>query len=409
MQDAKIEVRIRRKFRLVAVELDERRRRQWAAVEAREIGWGGISLVARATGLSRPTIMVGLAELELSSKSRALAAARVRRPGGGRRPLTQSDPGLLEALERLIEPATRGDPMSPLRWTCKSTARLAEELTRQHHPVTDRTVAMLLKQSGYSLQANRKTREGSSHPDRNAQFEYINRQVSAFQRRKEPVISVDTKKKELVGEFKNPGEEWQPQGQPEKVNVHDFPDKKLGKAIPYGVYDLACNEGWVSVGIDHDTAEFACASIQRWWNEMGSTRFPKATELLITADGGGSNSSRNRLWKKSLQCLADELDLTLNVCHFPPGTSKWNKIEHRLFCFITKNWRGRPLTTYEVIVNLIASTTTKAGLTVRAALDPRRYETGVEVSADELARLQIRPAKFHGDWNYSIKPRHKKL
>ena len=409
MQDAKIEARIRRKFRLVAVELDERRRRQWAAVEAREIGWGGISLVARATGLSRPTIMVGLRELELSSKSRALAAARVRRPGGGRRTSAQSDPGLLEALERLIEPATRGDPMSPLRWTCKSTANLAEELTRQNHPVTDRTVAVLLKQSGYSLQANRKTREGSSHPDRNAQFEYINRQVIAFQRRSQPVISVDTKKKELVGEFKNPGEEWQPKGQPEKVNVHDFPDKKLGKAIPYGVYDLACNEGWVSVGIDHDTAEFACASIQRWWNEMGSTRFPKATELLITADGGGSNSSRNRLWKKSLQCLADELDLTLNVCHFPPGTSKWNKIEHRLFCFITKNWRGRPLTTYEVIVNLIASTTTKAGLTVRAALDPRHYETGVEVSAEEVARLQIRPAKFHGDWNYSIRPRHKKL
>lgn len=409
MQDAKIEARIRRKYRLVAVELDERRRRQWAAVEAREIGWGGISLVARATGLSRPTIMVGLGELELSSKSRTLAAARVRCPGGGRRTLAQSDPGLLEALERLIEPTTRGDPMSPLRWTCKSTAKLADELTRQNHPVTDRTVALLLKQSGYSLQANRKTREGSSHPDRNAQFEYINRQVSAFQRRRQPVISVDTKKKELVGEFKNSGEEWQPKGQPQNVNVHDFPDKKLGKAIPYGVYDLACNEGWVSVGIDHDTAEFACASIQRWWNEMGSTRFPKATELLITADGGGSNSSRNRLWKKSLQCLADELDLTLNVCHFPPGTSKWNKIEHRLFCFITKNWRGRPLTSYEVIVNLIASTSTKAGLTVRAALDSRRYETGVEVSAEELARLQIRPAKFHGDWNYSIKPRHGKL
>lgn len=406
MQDAKIEARIRRKFRLVAVELDERRRRQWAAVEAREIGWGGISLVARATGLSRPTIMVGLGELELSSKSRTLAAARVRRQGGGRRTLAQSDPGLLEALERLIEPATRGDPMSALRWTCKSTAKLAEELTRQNHPVTDRTVAMLLKQNGYSLQANRKTREGLSHPDRNAQFEYINRQVSAFQRRRQPVISVDTKKKELVGEFKNPGEEWQPKGQPEKVNVHDFPDKKLGKAIPYGVYDLACNEGWVSVGIDHDTAEFACASIQRWWNEMGSARFPEARELLITADGGGSNSSRNRLWKKSLQRLADELQLKLNVSHFPPGTSKWNKIEHRLFCFITKNWRGRPLTTYEVVVNLIARTTTKTGLTVRAALDPRRYETGIEVSAEELARLQISPAKFHGDWNYSIKPRH---
>jgi Rhodopirellula transposase DDE domain len=409
MHDAKVEARIRRKFRLVAVELDERRRRQWAAAEAQEVGWGGISLVARATGLSRPTIMAGLKDLQLSSKSRTLAATRVRCPGGGRRASTQTDPGLLEALEQLIEPTTRGDPMSPLRWTCKSTANLAEELTRQNHPVSDRTVALLLKQSGYSLQANRKTREGSSHPDRNAQFEYINRQVRAFHRRRQPVISVDTKKKELVGEFKNPGEEWHPKGQPEKVNVHDFPDPKLGKAIPYGVYDLACNEGWVSVGIDHDTAEFACASIQRWWNEMGSVRFPQATELLITADGGGSNSSRNRLWKKSLQSLADELDITLHVHHFPPGTSKWNKIEHRLFCFITKNWRGRPLTTYEVIVNLIASTTTKKGLTVRAAIDPRRYETGIAVSDEELARLRITRARFHGDWNYSIKPRRRNL
>ena len=404
MQDAKVEARIRRKFRLVAVELDERRRRQWAAAEARDAGWGGISLVARATGLSRPTIMAGLKDLERSAKSRLVAAARVRSPGGGRRTLTQSDPGLLEALERLIDPATRGDPMSPLRWTCKSTAKLAEELTRQKHPVSDRTVAMLLKQSGYSLQANRKSREGSSHPDRNAQFEYINRQVRAFQKRQQPVVSVDTKKKELVGEFKNPGEEWQPQGQPQPVNVHDFPDKKLGKAIPYGVYDLAGNEGWVSVGIDHDTAEFACASILRWWNEMGSARFPRATELMITADGGGSNSSRNRLWKKSLQCLADELGMTLKICHFPPGTSKWNKIEHRLFCFITKNWRGRPLTTYEVIVNLIASTTTKTGLIVRAALDPRQYETGITVSDEELEHLRLTRAKFHGEWNYSIKP-----
>ena len=404
MQDAKVEARIRRKFRLVAVELDERRRRQWAAAEARDVGWGGISLVARATGLSRPTIMAGLKDLERSAKSRLVAAARVRSPGGGRRTLTQSDPGLLEALERLIDPATRGDPMSPLRWTCKSTAKLAEELTRQKHPVSDRTVAMLLKQSGYSLQANRKSREGSSHPDRNAQFEYINRQVRAFQKRQQPVVSVDTKKKELVGEFKNPGEEWQPQGQPQPVNVHDFPDKKLGKAIPYGVYDLAGNEGWVSVGIDHDTAEFACASILRWWNEMGSARFPRATELMITADGGGSNSSRNRLWKKSLQCLADELGMTLKICHFPPGTSKWNKIEHRLFCFITKNWRGRPLTTYEVIVNLIASTTTKTGLIVRAALDPHQYETGITVSDEELEHLRLTRAKFHGEWNYSIKP-----
>jgi len=297
MQDARIEARIRLKYRLVAIELDERRRRQWAAAEARDVGYGGISLVARATGLSRPTIMVGLKELDLSPKHRAVVATRVRSVGGGRRNLTESDPGLLEALERLIDPATRGDPMSPLRWTCKSTAKLADELTLMNHPVSDRTVAILLKQSGYSLQANRKMREGASHPDRNAQFEYINRQVRAFQKEQQPVISVDTKKKELVGEFKNSGEEWQPKGQPEEVKVHDFPDKNLGKAIPYGVYDLACNEGWVSVGVDHDTAEFACASIRRWWNEMGSVRFPRATRLLITADGGGSNSSRNRLWK----------------------------------------------------------------------------------------------------------------
>jgi hypothetical protein len=406
MQDAKIEARIRLKYRLVAIELDERRRRQWAAAEARDVGYGGISLVARATGLSRPTIMVGLKELDLSPKHRAVVATRVRSVGGGRRNLTESDPGLLEALERLIDPATRGDPMSPLRWTCKSTAKLADELTLMNHPVSDRTVAILLKQSGYSLQANRKMREGASHPDRNAQFEYINRQVRAFQKEQQPVISVDTKKKELVGEFKNSGEEWQPKGQPEEVKVHDFPDKNLGKAIPYGVYDLACNEGWVSVGVDHDTAEFACASIRRWWNEMGSVRFPRATRLLITADGGGSNSSRNRLWKKSLQQLADEFGITLSVCHFPPGTSKWNKIEHRLFSFITKNWRGRPLTAYEVVVNLIASTTTKTGLTVRAALDPRRYETGIEVSDEELEQLNITRARFHGDWNYSIKPRH---
>ena len=404
MQDAKVEARIRRKFRLVAVELDERRRRQWAAAEARDVGWGGISLVARATGLSRPTIMAGLKDLERSAKSRLVAAARVRSPGGGRRTLTQSDPGLLEALERLIDPATRGDPMSPLRWTCKSTAKLAEELTRQKHPVSDRTVAMLLKQSGYSLQANRKSREGSSHPDRNAQFEYINRQVRAFQKRQQPVVSVDTKKKELVGEFKNPGEEWQPQGQPQPVNVHDFPDKKLGKAIPYGVYDLAGNEGWVSVGIDHDTAEFACASILRWWNEMGSARFPRATELMITADGGGSNSSRNRLWKKSLQCLADELGMTLKICHFPPGTSKWNKIEHRLFSFISQNWRGKPLLSYEVIINLIAATTTAKGLKVHAELDSGSYPAGTKIEDHQLAGVRLRRYKFHGDWNYEIHP-----
>jgi hypothetical protein len=405
MQDAATIERIRAKYIALSPVMDERVRRHWAATEAMALGWGGITIAARATGLARNTIATGVRELtQRGTRSNVSIDVRLRRPGGGRKPIAETDPLLLRALEELVDPATRGHPESPLRWTCKSTAKLAEQLTQENHPVTDRTVARLLKQAGYSLQANRKTREGSSHPDRNAQFEYINKQVSAFQRRNQPVISVDTKKKELVGEFKNPGQEWQPKGEPETVNVHDFPDKNLGKAIPYGVYDLASNEGWVSVGIDHDTAQFAAASIQRWWTEMGSQRFPHASELLITADGGGSNSSRNRLWKKSLQELADELDLTLKVCHFPPGTSKWNKIEHRLFCFITKNWRGRPLTTYEVIVNLIASTTTKTGLVVRAAIDSNEYDTGVTVSDEELARLRIRRAKFHGEWNYTIKP-----
>jgi Rhodopirellula transposase DDE domain len=405
MQDAATIERIRAKYVALSPVMDERVRRHWAATEAMALGWGGITIAARATGLARNTIAAGVRELaQRSTRSNVSIDVRLRRPGGGRKPIAETDPPLLRALEELVDPATRGHPESPLRWTCKSTAKLAEQLTQENHPVTDRTVARLLKQAGYSLQANRKTREGSSHPDRNAQFEYINKQVSAFQRRNQPVISVDTKKKELVGEFKNPGQEWQPKGEPETVNVHDFPDKNLGKAIPYGVYDLASNEGWVSVGIDHDTAQFAAASIQRWWTEMGSQRFPHASELLITADGGGSNSSRNRLWKKSLQELADELDLTLKVCHFPPGTSKWNKIEHRLFCFITKNWRGRPLTTYEVIVNLIASTTTNTGLVVRAAIDSNEYDTGVTVSDEDLARLRIRRAKFHGEWNYTIKP-----
>ena len=405
MDDAKVEARIRRKYRLLAVEMDERRRRQWAAAEARDVGRGGISIVARATGLSRPTIMAGLRELGLPAKQRALYEARVRRPGGGRRPLTETDPGLLAALETLIEPVTRGDPQSPLRWTCKSTARLADELTRQDHPVTDRTVAHLLKQAGYSLQANRKTREGASHPDRNAQFEYLNGMVVRFQKRGQPAISVDTKKKELVGDFKNGGREWRPQGQPEDVRVHDFLDKTLGKAIPYGVYDMLNNQGWVSVGIDHDTAEFAANSIRRWWHQMGQHRFPRASELLITADGGGSNGHRSRLWKVSLQTLADELDLKLVVCHFPPGTSKWNKIEHRLFSFITQNWRGKPLVSHQAIVNLIAHTRTRTGLLVKAALDTNHYDTKIKVSDEELSRLRLKRHEFHSDWNYTISPR----
>ncbi len=380
-------------------------RRQWAAAEARDLGWGGVTAVARATGLSRVTITAGLRELRQPAKQRTVEATRVRRPGGGRRALTVSDPAVLAALEALIEPMTRGDPESPLRWTCKSTRRLADELTRQDHPVGARTVATLLRQAGYSLQANRKTREGSSHPDRNAQFEYINTLVRRFQNRGQPAVSVDTKKKELVGDFKNAGRTWQLKGQPEDVRVHDFRDPTLGKVIPYGVYDLANNQGWVSVGIDHDTAQFATTSIRRWWTQMGRHRFPRASALLITADGGGSNSPRSRLWRVSLQKLADALALTLTVCHFPPGTSKWNTIEHRLFSFITHNWRGRPLVSHQAIVSLIASTTTRTGLVVRAAIDSNRYDTDIKVRDDELARLRLTPHAFHGEWNYTVSPR----
>jgi DDE family transposase len=408
MQDAKTLARIQRKYQALVPEMDERRRRQWAAAEARELGWGGVSLVARATGLSRPTITAGLRELDEPIPHRAAQASRVRRSGAGRRPVTETDPGLLAALESLLEPVTRGDPESPLRWTCKSTRRLAEELTREHHRVGPRTVAMLLHNAGYSLQANRKTREGLAHPDRNAQFAYINASVARSLRNDQPAISVDTKKKELVGDFKNGGREWRPQGKPEEVRTHDFLDKTLGKAIPYGVYDMVNNQGWVSVGIDHDTAQFATASIRRWWREMGEDCFPKAKELLITADGGGSNGHRTRLWKVSLQALADELGLTLNVCHFPPGTSKWNKIEHRLFSFITQNWRGKPLVSHQAIVSLIANTTTSTGLIVKAALDTNHYDTEIKVSDEELAGLQLQRHEFHGDWNYTLSPRRKK-
>jgi hypothetical protein len=406
MQDATIIERIRQQFQALRPVMDERMRRQWAAAEAMAIGWGGVTAVSTATGLARNTVAAGVAELDQRRvhPPEALAGA-IRRPGGGRKRLTQTDPGLRAALIALVDPATRGHPESPLRWTSKSTAKLATELLRQGHPVSDRTVAALLKEERYSLQANRKTKEGSSHPDRDAQFEHINQQALASLREGRPVVSVDTKKKELVGEYKNSGQEWQPQGQPQTVNVHDFPDKKLGKAIPYGVYDLANNEGWVSVGTNHDTAQFAAASIGRWWREMGRQRFPKATRLMITADGGGSNSSRSRLWKVALQDLADELKLELQVCHFPPGTSKWNKIEHRLFCFITKNWRGRPLVSYQTIVNLIGSTTSTTGLTVRAALDTTDYPTGRKVSKKELATINCTPAEFHGERNYTIRPR----
>ena len=404
--DAAVVERVRRKFAALEPVLDERARRQWAAAEALELGWGGISTVAEATGMSRVTISHGIGEVKARQGSAGeQAATRIRRPGGGRKPLTETDPELMQALESLVDPVTRGDPMSPLRWTCKSTYKLSEELQRQKHPVGPRTVASLLRQAGYSLQANRKTREGKQHPDRNAQFEYINAQVELFQKRGKPTISVDTKKKELVGDFANGGREWRPQGEPEEVRVHDFKDKELGKAIPYGVYDMIHNEGWVNVGIDHDTARFAARSILRWWDKMGAQRFPRARHLLITADGGGSNSHRSRLWKVALQELADEIGLRLSVCHFPPGTSKWNKVEHRLFCFITKNWRGKPLVNRQAIVELIGSTTTRQGLTVRAALDTNRYETGIKVSDSELAKVRLTRHDFHGDWNYTIKPR----
>jgi hypothetical protein len=406
MDDANTLDRIRQKYASLDPIMDERVRRQWAASEAIALGWGGVSLTAQATGLARNTITQGVRELkERQAHPETSVLERVRRVGAGRKPITQTDPTLLKALDALVDPVTRGHPESPLRWTCKSTRKLAKELQKQQHPVSARTVAALLIQEGYSLQANRKMTEGKQHPDRNAQFEYIQKMVLGFLKKRQPIVSIDTKKKELVGEFKNGGQEWQPQGEPEKVKVHDFPDKKRGKVAPYGVDDLANNEGWVSVGINHDTARFASNSVLRWWREMGTRRFPHASELLITADGGGSNSSRCRLWKVALQELADEIGLKLKVCHFPPGTSKWNKIEHRLFCFITKNWRGRPLTSYEVIVNLISNTRTEQGLLVKAALDETVYETGIKVSDEELAKVLLTRASFHGEWNYTIRPR----
>jgi hypothetical protein len=405
MQDVRAIERIRAKYRALDAVLDERSRRQWAAAEARDYGYGGVTAVATATGLARDTIAVGLRELEYRERHPSEPVSeRLRRGGAGRKRSTESDPTLAAALEALLEPLTRGDPMSPLRWTCKSTRRLAAELAGQGHRVGYRTVAWLLHEAGYSLQANRKTREGNQHPDRDAQFEFINAQAARFQGRRQPVISVDTKKKELVGDFKNGGREWRPEGEPEEVRIHDFQDKELGKAIPYGVYDVTHNQGWVSVGIDHDTAYFATASIRRWWEEMGGKRFPRATELFITADGGGSNGYRTRLWKVALQGLADEIGLKLSVSHFPPGTSKWNQVEHRLFCFITQNWRGKPLVSIQVIVNLIAATRTTKGLIVKAAVDEAKYETGITVTDEQLARVNLKPAQFHGEWNYTIKP-----
>ena len=409
MQDIETLQRLESIYHSLRPVMDERMRRQWAAAEAQAYGWGGIRAVSRSTGMSPNTIAKGLLELSIRENDPTLAISiRLRKEGGGRKRQTDIDTGLLTALEYLIDPVTRGDPQSPLRWTCKSTTRLAIELSAQGHPVSASTVGRLLIADGYSLQSNRKTKEGTSHPDRDAQFEHINQTVKAFQARGQPVISVDTKKKELIGEFRNPGREWQRKGEPVEVLVHDFIDKQLGKVIPYGVYDVSANQGWVSVGIDHDTARFATQAIGRWWDKMGVTGYPQAGELLITADGGGSNGSRNRLWKVTLQDLATDLDMPISVCHFPPGTSKWNKIEHRMFSHITQNWRGQPLVSHEVVINLIAATTTQHGLTIQAELDPGVYPTGTLVTDDELAAVNLEHGDFHGDWNYRIFPARKK-
>ena len=392
---------IKKRFSVLNGLLDERSRRLVAAAESLALGRGGISAVSRATRMSRPVIRLGLGEL---ASPQTVVRGRVRRPGGGRKRIVENDSALVGDLEGLVEPATRGDPESPLRWTCKSVRRLAEELQRQGHAISYPVVAELLREQGYSLQGNRKSQEGNSHADRNGQFEYINRKVKRFLARQQPVISVDTKKKELVGNFKNNGRELRPKGEPEKVRVHDFIIPELGRATPYGVYDLARNTGWVSVGMDHDTAEFAVETIRRWWKDMGRAVYPQANRLLITADAGGSNGPRLRLWKVELQKLADETGLRIAVCHFPPGTSKWNKIEHRLFSFISQNWRGKPLISFEVIVNLIAATTTAKGLKVHAELDDRSYPAGTQIDDKELADVRLKRDRFHGEWNYEIQP-----
>lgn len=395
-----IESALKTKYRTLFDHLDERERRLVAAADAVEIGRGGVSLVARCSGISRPTIHKGLEEL----RQTPLAPGRVRRPGAGRKPLVELNPAIRTEVERLIEPATRGDPMSPLRWTSKSTRHLADALRRRDFAVSHETVAQLLRGLGYSLQGTAKTLEGTQHPDRNAQFEYLNRLTKRYLRNGWPVISVDTKKKELVGRYQQAGREWWPEGRPEKVLVHDFRNAEVSKAIPYGVYDVGQDLGWVNVGTDHDTAAFAVESIRRWWRSMGAPRYPSADRLLICADAGGSNGPRLRLWKVELQRFATESRLEVTACHFPPGTSKWNKIEHRLFSHITMNWRGRPLVSHDVIVNLIGATRTASGLRVKARLDKRKYPQGVEVPEDELKAVKLTRHRFHGDWNYTIQP-----
>lgn len=401
MADEELVQRIREKYRLMLPELDERGRRRWAAIEARAIGWGGVSAVALATGLSDRTIRSGVSELAAPEE---LESGRQRRPGGGRPSFEDKLPELSEALDELLDPTVRGDPMSPLRWTCKSTRSLADELRMQGFSVSSTTIGGLLRSKGYSLQSNRKTVEGRQHPDRNAQFEFIARRVKIRQRCGEPAISVDTKKKEPLGNMKNPGKTYRRKGDPVKVKSHDFPDKELGKAVPYGVYDIKTNEAGVTVGIGQDTAEFAVGAIQRWWNRMGRKRYQTPKRVLITADCGGSNSPRTRLWLWELQKLANRTGMIWEVCHYPPGTSKWNKIEHRLFCHITRNWQGTPLETLEVVVSLIGSTRTKEGLEVHAWLDSKKYEKGRKVSDEDFQEIHIKRNKFHGEWNYEIHP-----
>ena len=400
---------IAQRWELMRERLDERQRRAFAAAEAKVLGRGGVSQVVAATGMARNTVMAGMQELEGSSNEFIAAvpladAGSTRRSGGGRKAATQKDPSLVPDLLALVDPTSRGDPQSPLRWTCRSLRVLADELKAGGHAISHVVVGRLLKDEGYSLQANAKVIEGNQSPDRNAQFEHINATVSAALAGGQPVISVDTKKKELVGQYKNGGREWHPEGVPEEVRVHDFVDPEMGRANPYGVYDIGADEGWVSVGTDHDTSAFAVQTIRRWWFSMGRARYPKATELTITADGGGSNGYRVRLWKLELGRLARETGLRIRVCHFPPGTSKWNKIEHRLFSFITMNWRGRPLISHEVIVQLIATTKTRSGLKVRSEIDANSYPKGLVISDSDFAKIKIEPDKFHGEWNYSLRP-----
>jgi transposase len=403
MKNMDVVEKFRKKFKLVSPHLNEKTRRIWTATEAKIYGYGGITILSEATGLSRDTISFGLKELKSKNK---IDIDRIRKSGAGRKKLVDIDKTILNDLEALLEPATRGDPESVLRWTCKSTKQLANELNKKGYRISDRKICDLLSDLGYSLQANRKTNEGKNHPDRDAQFLYIYKKVKNFQRAKQPVISVDTKKKELVGNYKNQGKEWNPKLKPIDVDTYDFPDPNMPKAAPYGVYDITKNEGWVSVGISSDTAEFAVATINKWWINMGKNRYPNAKKIYITSDCGGSNSRRSRLWKMELQKLADKIHIDIHVSHFPPGTSKWNKIEHKMFSFISINWRGRPLTTYNVIVNLISNTKTKSGLEIRAELDENKYAKGIKIADDDFKSIKLKKCKFHGEWNYIIKSRN---